>query len=85
MATSAQKSDHVTKVRQAATRLMDVIKELNGLRVDWDALGLSAELTNDDCQGNIVADISAVYTSHAAINALLAQGHNTNLTKVRIG
>jgi hypothetical protein len=85
MATSDQKSNHVTKVRQAATRLMDCVKELNGLRVDWDALGLSTELADEDCQGNTAADIAAVYTSHAAINALLAQGHATNLTKVRAG
>jgi len=85
MATTQQMSDHVTKVRQAATEAMDAIKQLDALRKDWDYLGLSSALTDDQCQGLTTADIAAVYTTLAAINTLLAAGHGTNMTKVRLG
>jgi len=85
MATQAQKSDHVSKVRQAATRLLEVEATLLDLRRDWDRLGLGGVLTDEDCQGLTVAQVAAVYTSLEAIEALLAQGHGTNLATVRVG
>lgn len=83
--TANQISDHITKLRQTATELMDNVKELDALRRDWDAMAISGHLTADNCQGFTPAEIAAVYTSHAAINTLLAQGHATNLLTVRVG
>ena len=85
MATDAQKSDHVSKVRQAATDLLKAQEKLDALRKDWDWLALGQELTEADCQGLTPEQIAAVYTSHAAIGGLLGEGHGTNLAAVRVG
>ena len=85
MATQSQKSDHVSKVRQAATDLLIAEAKLLALRQDWDRLGLGAALTDDDCQGLTVAQVTAVYTALEAIETLLALGSGTNLATVRVG
>lgn len=87
MATMNQKIDHVNQVRANATRLMDTIKVLQGLRKDWDYLGLSSALKDADFTGQneglTAAQIAAVYTTLSAIETLLGQGHGTNLTAVK--
>jgi len=87
MATMNQKIEHVNQVRANATRLMDTIKALQGLRKDWDYLGLSSALKDADFTGTneglTAAQIAGVYTTLAAIETLLAAGHGTNLTAVK--
>lgn len=87
MATMNQKIDHVNQVRANATRLMDTIKVLQGLRKDWDYLGLSSALQPEDFTGTneglTPSQIAAVYTTLSAIETLLAAGHGTNLTAVK--
>lgn len=87
MATQRQISDHVTMVRQNARKILDGVEELDNLKAEWDALGLSGTLTEDTFQGEneglAEADIAGVYTTHAALKALFAQGHATNLYKVK--
>jgi hypothetical protein len=85
MATSEQKSNHVSKVRQAATRLLEAEAELLALRQDWDRLGLGQELQDADCQGLTVAQIAAVYTSLEALGVMMDAGHGTNFASVRVG
>lgn len=86
MATQRQISDHITMVRQNVRKILDGVEELDNLRAAWDALGLSGALTEDMFQGEneglTEADIAGVYTTHAAIKGLFAQGHATNLYKV---
>lgn len=87
MATQRQISDHITMVRQNVRKILDGVEELDDLRAAWDALGLSGALTEDMFQGEneglAEADIAGVYTTHAALKALMAKGHATNLYKVK--
>ncbi len=87
MATMNQKIEHINSVRSNATRLMDTIKALQGLRKDWDYLGLSSAIEAEDFTGTneglTPAQIAAVYTTLEAIETLLAAGHGTNLTAVK--
>ncbi len=87
MATQRQISDHITMVRQNVRKILDGVEELDNLRAAWDALGLSGALTEDMFQGEneglTEADIAGVYNTHAALKALFAQGHATNLYKVK--
>lgn len=85
MATSEQRSDFVSKTRQAATSLLADINDLHALRRDMDYLALAQALTDGDCGGLTAAQVVAVYTTLDALEALLAQGHGTNLAAVRIG
>ena len=68
-------------------RIVDAIGELDNLRSEWDALGLSGTLTPENFvgenEGLMGDDIAGVYTTHAALKALMAQGHATNLYKVK--
>jgi len=87
MATQGRISDHVDFVRQAVRKILDGFEDLNNLRSEWDALGLSGTLTDENFQGGNAglteADIAGVYNTHAALKALFAQGHATNLYKVK--
>jgi hypothetical protein len=83
MATVSQQSDHVTKVKDISTALLDLATRANGLQDDWNYLDLSNELDEENCQGHTVAEIAAFYTTLTALQALLAAGHGTNLAKLR--
>lgn len=87
MATSTQKSDFITKTRQATTSLIEANAELNVLLSEWNALDLINEITDEDFTGDnaglTTAELAAVIgTTLSAINALMAQGHATNLYKI---
>ena len=87
MSTLNQIYDFIRNVRIQTNVLLDSIEELDALRAEWDARGMSTELlpehflSNDE--GLTPEDIAAIFTSHAAIKALLATGHATNLYKVK--
>jgi len=83
MATQPQQSDHVTKVCDLATLLLDAITRANGLQDDWNYLDLSNQLTEANCNGRTPAEIAAFYTTLSALNGLMAAGHGTNLAKLR--
>mgnify|MGYP001496523906 CR=1 FL=1 len=87
MATQRQITDHITNVRTQARTIIEAISELDSLRSEWDALGLSGTLTPENFvgenEGLMGDDIAGVYTTHAALKALMAQGHATNLYKVK--
>lgn len=87
MATDSAKSDHISKVRQAAAEILEAADKLRALRREWDYLGLGEALPVDLAglghAGITRAQVSAVYTSAEALEALLAQGHGTNLAQVK--
>ena len=87
MATNNQMSDHVSKVRQAATNLLDAANALDTLRTEWDYAALGSTMPEDLAglghAGLLRDDIAATYTSAAAVRALLDEGHGTNLVKVK--
>lgn len=87
MSTLNQIYDFIRNTRTQANALIDAIEELDALKAEWDARGMSTELEaehfiNNDA-GLTPEDIAAIFTSHAAIKALLATGHATNLYKVK--
>jgi hypothetical protein len=86
-ATSSQKSNHITLVRNASTQWVQAQNALIDLRREWDALDLANELTEADFVGENTgltpAEIAAVYTTLTAELALMAQGHITNLMAVK--
>ena len=86
MATSSQKSDHITRVRSAVDTWLAAQDALRALRREWDALGLADALTEADFVGSNAgltpAQMAAVYTSLDAEMALMTQGHATNLYAV---
>ena len=87
MATENQKSDHITKLRNAVDTWLAAQNRLIDLRREWDALGLAGELTEADFAGENAgltpAHVTAVYTTLQAEMALMAQGHATNLYQVK--
>ncbi len=86
MATSAQKSDHISRVRSAVDTILAGQDALIALRREWDALNLGSELTDEDfaCEnaGLTPANIASVYTTLEAIKTLMDAGHGTNLYTV---
>ena len=86
MATTAQKSDHITRVRSAVDTWLAAQAALTELKREWDALDLGSDMVEADFVGENIgllpADIAAVYTSLAAELTLMGQGHATNLFKV---
>lgn len=86
MATTMQKSDHITRVRSAVDTWLSAQAALNELRREWDALGLASDLVEADFVGEnaglLPTDIADVYTTLAAELTLMSQGHATNLFKV---
>lgn len=87
MATSAQKVSHIVELRRAVGETLASFNKLRALRREWDALGLSSDIAPADFVGPNVgletANLTAVYVTMEAIEALMAQGHATNLYSVR--
>jgi hypothetical protein len=86
---SSERFNTITAIRQAATDLVVAIERLQALKQDWIYMDLGNVLDENDFverhSGLTVADIVAVgATTLTAIEALLAQGHGTNLYKIRI-
>lgn len=85
--TQGQLSDHITRVRACARKLVDAVEELDNLRSEWDALDLGNVLTDEhfigENEGLTTAQIASVYTTHGAFKSLFAHGHATNLYKVK--
>lgn len=99
MPTKSTRSDFITRTRQQATALLKAVDDLAELRRQWDrgmnawlidATGSDPDAENyeandfaGDNRGLMKADITAVFTTLAAIEDVLAQGHGTNLEEVR--
>lgn len=87
MSTLNQIYDFIRNARTQTNALLDAIEELDALKAEWDARGMSEELLPEHFISNDIglapADITAVFTSLAAIKALMATGHATNLYKVK--
>lgn len=80
----ARQSDFVTLVRQHDAALIGVLDALNALRREWDSAGYSGTMPPEAFEGSnsdvTEAEIAAVIgTTLDAINALLAEGHGSNL------
>jgi hypothetical protein len=82
----ARQQDFISQVRTEASAILDAVSRLHALRAEWDALAYGANLTTDDFVGENadldVAEITGVFTTVEAIDALLSAGHATNLYKV---
>jgi len=99
MPTQSTRSDFVTRTRQQATALIEAVDELAELKRQWDRgmntwlvdatgsdPGAEDYEPNDFAgthEGLMKSDITAVFTTLAALEVALAQGHGTNLEKVR--
>ena len=97
--TFRNRSDHITKTRQAATAFMDAVNELRALKKEYDAgIGVwIVDATGNDPaaegyeahdfagnEGLMLADISDVTsTTLGALETFLATGHATNLAKIQ--
>ena len=85
-ATLTARKTHIDQVRDGATNILATVDKLANLKSSWDA-GMGTWITDGDdfagVEGVDKAAITAVYTTLAALEALLAQGHRTNLEKVR--
>ena len=99
MSTYKARTDFISNVRTQATNLVEALDALKALRRQWDneintslidATGSdpAAEGYNAhdflEHAGLMKADVSAVFTSADSFETLMAQGHGTNLQKVRI-
>ena len=81
-------SNHISRVRQASTTLLNAIDDLKALKAESDALDLGNALVPEDFAGtnahlNTAQIIAVTGTTLAAIEALLAAGHATNLYTVK--
>lgn len=70
----------------AVANLLEALKELRALKAEWDALSYATEISDTDLAetlGHVEAkDLAAVFVTLAALEALLAAGHATNLHRV---
>lgn len=91
----------IDQVRREVTNVRNGLRNLRGLRKDWDELG-GADFIKDhftatdptDATGKrriprtdldvSAADIANAFASLDAVEAVLAQGHGSNLAKLRI-
>ena len=83
----AQPAQLVGDHRAANDRLLDAMDELAAIRQRWDALG-GVEFVAPFFEANPTYDFTAddmatALSSAQAIADLLAQGHGTNLNRVR--
>jgi len=99
MPTRSTRSDFVTRTRQEATNLIQAVDNLAELKRQWDrgmntwlvdASGSDPQAEDYEAndfagahEGLMVADVAAVFTTLAAIETVLSQGHGTNMEKVR--
>jgi hypothetical protein len=99
MPTESTRSDFITRTRQQATAFINAVDELAELKRQWDrgmntwlidATGSDPDVEDYEAndfagahEGLMKADITAVFTTLAAIEDVLGQGHGTNLEKVR--
>ena len=99
MSTAGTRSDFVTNTRNAARAVIEDVSELRELKRQWDAgmstwlvdasgsdpaaAGYEPGDFDGTNAGLMKADVTAVFTTLAAIEVLLAAGHETNLEKVR--
>ncbi len=84
MKTLNQRIGLIEDIRQAVTNLLVAKERLDNLAAQWTATDAGNVLQPEDFSeqnaGLSVADLAAVIgTTLPAINALLAQGHATNL------
>lgn len=81
----AANSKNITRSRIAAKAVLDALKTLDGLRLEWDSL-YNSTVTADDFDGTnaviTLTDLTAEFTTQAAIDTLMDSGHRTNLLKV---
>jgi len=89
---SNQKNAYVTKVRQAATDMIDAIDSLREAQVEQIALDLGSVIQDSDLTGDndgiAIADIWSIVTGTTNFiltepSGLYASGHNTNLYKIK--
>jgi len=81
-------SDFVSQTRDLATTLLQTINGLDALRKEWDGMNYLDTLPPEAFEGansDVTKDeIAAVIgTTLDALNALLDEGHATNLYNVR--
>lgn len=83
-----RESDFITLYRMHVTRLLESMDALEALRREYDALDYGNELDQEEHfvgeneaieKAHLVSAVSTVET----IGGLLAQGHRTNLYRVR--
>lgn len=82
----AKHSNFVSKMVGQVAEFLEDYQELLQLRAEWDALGYSSAITQDDLLGSnehltpqMLAD---AFSSLAAIKAVMDQGHATNLYRL---
>jgi len=76
-----QHAAYIRDVKAANKQIWEGISELAKLRKEWDALALGDTLT--DLEGVSAADVGAiVHATGTALEALLAQGHATNMARL---
>lgn len=88
MKTLTQRIGIIEDIRQAATNLLVAHERLNNLAAQWTATDAGNVLQSEDFieinAGLTVSDLAAVMgVSLPALNALLAQGHATNLYTIK--
>lgn len=81
-----QKSNFISDYRGAVIELLNALDKLRNLRMRYDALNYSAELTDADF-ANCEMDINAACFANAVysvgeLEALLNAGHKTNLYRL---
>jgi len=86
MADEAKKNNFVSRLVSQVDEFLDAYGELLELRDEWDALDYGNQISAEDLQGtnaNLTpAQLAAVFTSVAAVKAVMDAGHKTNLYRV---
>ncbi len=88
---NTQKTNFINNVMGHTSGLLDSINGLRALKAQWSAVDLANEITQDDIDVNArlagitVANLSAVIgTTLTAIEVLMADGHETNITRLKL-
>ena len=81
-----RQSDFITRVRQSATKIIEARDELVALQKEWEEWqNVALEAKHFDGENSCVGldEIMGVFVTLDALQALLANGHGTNLQKAR--
>jgi len=80
------KEAFVVELQQSAAVFLAAVHRLRAIQTQYNALDLGSIITDADMpaeSGLTAADVIAAMSSIAAVEALLVQGHNTNLYKLK--
>ena len=85
---SSKKAAYVGRLLSRIGLLLDAMDDLKPERAEWDEMGWSSLITDEDLEGIakhlVASNLGDAMNSIDALFLLRSQGHGTNLQKMRL-